>query len=71
MKKELLLSPKKHTDTLVERTKTKPQETLDHKMKRQMETFSISPPINLFEESKWLLAVNSFEATKSVFNITV
>ena len=35
-----------------------------------METFSSSPPINLIEEGKWLLAVTSFEATKSVFNIT-
>ena len=35
-----------------------------------METFSSSPPINLIEEGKWLLAVTSFEATNSVFNIT-
>ena len=34
-----------------------------------METFSFSPPINLVEEDKWLLAVTSFECTKSVFNI--
>ena len=35
-----------------------------------METFSFSRPINLVEESKWLLAVTSFEATNSVFNTT-
>ena len=34
-----------------------------------METFSFSPPINLVEEGKWLIAVTSFEATNSVFNI--
>ena len=39
-------------------------------MNKQMQTFSFSPPINLIEEGKWLLAVSSFECTKSVFNIT-
>ena len=34
-----------------------------------MEAFSLSPAINLVEEGKWLLAVTSFEATSSVFNI--
>ena len=32
-----------------------------------MQTFSFSPPINLFEEGKWLLAETSFECTKFVF----
>ena len=36
-------------------------------MIQQLETFSFSPPINLAEEGKWLLAVTSFEATISVF----
>ena len=36
---ELLLLTKKHTDTLVEQTKTKPQETLEYKMIKQMQTF--------------------------------
>ena len=36
----------------------------------QMETFPLNPPINLSEEGNWLLAVTSFEATDSVFNIT-
>ena len=35
-----------------------------------MQTFSFNPPINLIEESKWLLGVSSFECTNSVFNIT-
>ena len=70
MKNELLLLNKKHTDTLIEQTKTKPQETLEFKMNKQRQTFSFSPPINLFDEDKWLLAVSSFECTNSVFNIT-
>ena len=70
MNNELLLLIKKHTDTLIEQTKTKPQETLEFKMNKQMQTFSFNPPINLIEEGKWLLGVSSFECTNSVFNIT-
>ena len=70
MNNELLLLIKKHTDTLIEQTKTKPQETLEFKMNKQMQTFSFNPPINLVEEGKWLLAVSSFECTNSVFIIT-
>ena len=67
---ELLLLIKKHTHTLIEQTKTKPQETLEFKMNKQMQTFSFNQPINLVEEGKWLLAVSSLECTNSVFNIT-
>ena len=70
MNNELLLLIKKHTDTLIEQAKTKPQETLEFKMNKQRQTFSFNPPINLIEEDKWLLAVSSFECTNSVFNIT-
>ena len=70
MNSELLLLIKKHTDTLIEQTKTKPQETLEFKMNKQMQFFSFNPSINLVEEGKWLLAVSSLECTKSVFNIT-
>ena len=55
---------------MIEQTKTKPQETLEFKMNKQMQTFSFNPPINLLEEGRWLLAVSSFECTNSVFNIT-
>ena len=70
MNNELLLLIKKHTDTLIQQTKTKPQETLEFKMDKQRQTFSFNPPINLVEEGKWLLAVSSLECTNSVFNIT-
>ena len=70
MNNELLLLIKKHTDTLIEQTKTKPQETLEFKMNKQMQTFSFNPPVKLLEEGKWLIAVSSFECTNSVFNIT-
>ena len=70
MNNELLLLIKKHTDTLIEQTRTKPQETLEFRMNKQRQTFSFNPPINLLEEGKWLLAVSLFECTNSVFNIT-
>ena len=70
MNNELLLLIKKHTDTLIEQTKTKPQETLEFKMNKQTQKFSFNPPINLIEEGKWLLGVTSLECTNSVFNIT-
>ena len=70
MNNELLLLIKKHTDTLIEQTKTKPQETLEFKMNKQRQTFSFNPPINLVEEGKWLIAVCSLECTNSVCNIT-
>ena len=67
---ELLLLIKKHTDTLIENTKTKPQEALEFKMNKQRQIYSFNPPISLIEEDKWLLAVSSFECKNSVFNIT-
>ena len=70
MNNELLLLMKKHTDTLIQQTKTKPQETLEFKMNKQMQTFSFNPPINLVEQDKWLHGVSSLECTNSVFNIT-
>ena len=70
MNNEFLLLIEKHTDTLIEQTKTKPQDTLEFKMNKQMQMFSFNPSKNLIEEDKWLLAVSSFECTNSVFNIT-
>ena len=67
---ELLLLVKKRTDTLTEQTRTKPPETLEFKMDKQMQTFSFSPPIILVKEGNWLLAVSFFECTNSVLNIT-
>ena len=70
MNNELLLLIKKHTDTLIEQTKTKPQETLEFKMNKQTQTFSFKPMLNLIEQDKWLMAVSSFECMNSVFNVT-
>ena len=61
---------KKHTDTLIEHTKTKPQETHEFIKNKQMDTSGCSPPTNFSEGGKWLLAVTSFEKTNSVFKMT-
>ena len=70
MNNELSLLIRKHTDTLSQQTRTKPQEALEFEMSKQMQTYSFNPPINLLEEGKWLIAVFSFECTNSVFNNT-
>ena len=51
---------------MIEQTKTRLQETLEFRKTKQMEIFSFSPPINLSEKGKRLLAVKSFKTTKSV-----
>ena len=52
MNNELLLLIKKHTDTLIEQTRTRYRETLEFKMDKQRQIFSFNPSINLFEEGK-------------------
>ena len=66
----MLLLFKKHADTLIEQTKTCPQETLEFKMNKQMEKFSLSSPKKLIEEGKWLLTLPCFETMNFVFIIT-
>ena len=66
----MLFLIKKHTDALIEQTRTRAQETLEFKMIRSKQTFSFNPPLNLFEEGKWWLGVTSLECTNSVFTIT-
>ena len=50
MNNKLLLLFTKHTDTLIHQTKTKPQETLYFKTKKQRGTFAFSPAINLLDQ---------------------
>ena len=66
MNNELLLLINK----IFEQTKTKPQETLEFRKNRQMQTFSFNPPIIFVEKGKWFLGVTSFELTNSLSNIT-
>ena len=64
----MLLLVKKLTNTLIEQTRSRPQEILEFRMNKKMGTFSFNPPINLVEEGKWLMGVTSFEATIFVVN---
>ena len=40
----------KYTDKLIDQTRTRPQETLEYKMNKQMESFSFNTSINLSKE---------------------
>ena len=75
MQIELPLLIKKHTDTLVELTKTEPSEMTDFKLKEQMDSFDFNRPVNLKDtesrtDSNWLLPVPRFESSNSAFSIT-
>ena len=50
MNNQLLLLIKKPADTLIEQAETKPQETLEFKINKQIETFYFLPPINLLKK---------------------
>ena len=67
MNTELFLI-EKHTDTVNEQTKLKPQEKPEFELNKQMDTFSFNTPINFAGKGKWLLAITYFEATTSVLN---
>ena len=54
MDNELLLLIKKHTGTLIEHTKPKPQEILAVKLNKQLETFCFSSPKNISDEENYL-----------------
>ena len=47
MNDKLLLLIKKHKDALIEQTKTRPQQSLEFTMDKEMQNFSFNPPINL------------------------
>ena len=49
---------------------TKPQETLELELNKQIDGFAFSPPIIPSEEGKWLLAVTCYKARNSVSYIT-
>ena len=67
MNNDLFLLIKKHTETLMQQTKTKPQETLEIKMNKQSETLLFNPAKKFFDGGKRFLAVTSFGTTKLVF----
>ena len=67
-KESLLLSNAKPNLDIVEKTLSKPQETLELKMNKQKESFSFDIPLELPE--KWMMGVTSLEVYNTVYNIT-
>ena len=57
---ELFVLIKNHTDTLNERTKRKPQETLGNKLNKEMGNFSFSAPKKLSQTRKSVIRSNFF-----------
>ena len=53
---------------IVEKTLSKPQETLEFKMNKQKESFSFDVPLELPEQ--WMMGVTSLEVYNTVYNIT-
>ena len=65
---DLLLSLTKNCETFFKQTHTKTQETLELKINKPRETFSIKPPIPI--EGCWMIRLTSFEVYKSSSNKT-
>ena len=64
----LLLSLTKNCETLIDQTKTHPQETLEFKMIKPRETFHFKTPIHV--KGDWMLGLIDLEVYNSIFNIT-
>ena len=62
------MSIAKSSQEIVEKTHSKPQETLEFKMTKQKESFSFDVPLELPE--KWMMGVTSLEVYNTVYNIT-
>ena len=64
---DLLLSVTKNCETLIEQTHTKPQETLQFKLTKSREIFSIKPSIFLGLDSNWMVGLTNLEVYNSFF----
>ena len=67
---DLLLSITKSCETLIKRTHTKPQETLEVKITKPKETFSFKQSLNLGFDSSWKIRLTSLDVYNSIFNVT-
>ena len=64
---ELLLFNTKNTDTFIEQTQPKRQETLEFERTKPPETFSFGVPLN--SEGIWVIGLSSLEVYNSFFTI--
>ena len=67
-KESLILSIAKSNLDIVEKTLSKPQETLEFKMNKQKESFSFDIPLDLPEQ--WMMGVTSLEVYNTDYNNT-
>ena len=65
---ELLLSITKCCQTFIEQTRRKPEETLEFKIFKTIETFHFNPPIQT--KGDWMLGLIDLEIYNSIFNRT-
>ena len=65
---DLLLSITKNCEKLLEKTHTKPRETLEFKMIQSTQTFHFKPPIPI--EGSWMTGSTDLEVYNSIFNVT-
>ena len=66
--KYLLLSIAKNWETLIHQIHTIPEETLEFKMNKAIETFHVNPPIQV--EDDWMLGLIDLEVYNTIFNPT-
>ena len=64
----LLLSITKNSETLIEQTHGKAEETLEFKKNKSREIFHFSPPIQV--KGDWMIGLVDLEVYNSIFNIT-
>ena len=64
----LLLSITKNCQTLIERTHTKAEKTLEFKMNKSKESCHFKPPIPI--EGSWMISLTDLKVYNSIFNIT-
>ena len=65
---DLLLSITKNCETIIEQTHRKPEQTLEFKMNKSIESFHFRPPIHV--EGDWMIGLTDLEVYNSIFNIT-
>ena len=63
---DLLLSITKNCETPIKQTHTKPEETLEFKLTKTRETFSIKPSNILGLDSNWLVRLTNLEVYNSI-----
>ena len=67
-KESLLLNIAKSNPDIVGNTHSKPQETLEFKMTKQIESFSFDVPLEIPET--WMMGVTSLEVYNTLYSIT-